>query len=165
MNKIQMTTPLVEMDGDEMTRILWKPQTLLFIMLFGGIFLSCSDEEDVRISSIQKEIVGRWKLVEWPGVDLNLRNIISFYEFKNNFTVEYTEMSDGYSHYFGGTYSCEKGWRQTDGQLEGYMTIKNSEREFVYHCWLQGDKMILADKESGKEPHIISSFRTFKRTK
>ena len=24
MDKIQMTTPLVEMDGDEMTRILWK---------------------------------------------------------------------------------------------------------------------------------------------
>ena len=24
MNKIQMTTPLVEMDGDEMTRILWQ---------------------------------------------------------------------------------------------------------------------------------------------
>ena len=24
MNKIKMTTPLVEMDGDEMTRILWK---------------------------------------------------------------------------------------------------------------------------------------------
>ena len=24
MKKIQMTTPLVEMDGDEMTRILWK---------------------------------------------------------------------------------------------------------------------------------------------
>ena len=24
MEKIQMTTPLVEMDGDEMTRILWK---------------------------------------------------------------------------------------------------------------------------------------------
>ena len=24
MAKIQMTTPLVEMDGDEMTRILWK---------------------------------------------------------------------------------------------------------------------------------------------
>ena len=23
MDKIQMTTPLVEMDGDEMTRILW----------------------------------------------------------------------------------------------------------------------------------------------
>ena len=23
MEKIQMTTPLVEMDGDEMTRILW----------------------------------------------------------------------------------------------------------------------------------------------
>ncbi len=24
MAKIQMTTPLVEMDGDEMTRIIWK---------------------------------------------------------------------------------------------------------------------------------------------
>ena len=24
MNKIKMTTPLVEMDGDEMTRIIWK---------------------------------------------------------------------------------------------------------------------------------------------
>ena len=24
MSKITMTTPLVEMDGDEMTRILWK---------------------------------------------------------------------------------------------------------------------------------------------
>jgi isocitrate dehydrogenase len=24
MNKITMTTPLVEMDGDEMTRIIWK---------------------------------------------------------------------------------------------------------------------------------------------
>ena len=24
MDKIQMTTPIVEMDGDEMTRILWK---------------------------------------------------------------------------------------------------------------------------------------------
>ena len=24
MAKVQMTTPIVEMDGDEMTRILWK---------------------------------------------------------------------------------------------------------------------------------------------
>ena len=24
MNKIKMTTPLVEMDGDEMTRIIWQ---------------------------------------------------------------------------------------------------------------------------------------------
>ena len=24
MSKIQMSTPIVEMDGDEMTRILWK---------------------------------------------------------------------------------------------------------------------------------------------
>ena len=26
MAKIQMTTPLVEMDGDEMTRILWRSE-------------------------------------------------------------------------------------------------------------------------------------------
>ena len=32
MEKIRMTTPLVEMDGDEMTRILWKmiKEELLF---------------------------------------------------------------------------------------------------------------------------------------
>ena len=32
MEKIKMTTPLVEMDGDEMTRILWKmiKEELLF---------------------------------------------------------------------------------------------------------------------------------------
>ena len=24
MNNIQMTTPIVEMDGDEMTRVIWK---------------------------------------------------------------------------------------------------------------------------------------------
>ena len=29
MAKIKMTTPLVEMDGDEMTRILWKLFRLL----------------------------------------------------------------------------------------------------------------------------------------
>ena len=29
MEKIQMTTPLVEMDGDEMTRVLWQQIILL----------------------------------------------------------------------------------------------------------------------------------------
>ena len=28
MEKIQMTTPLVEMDGDEMTRVLWQQKRL-----------------------------------------------------------------------------------------------------------------------------------------
>ena len=35
MGKIKMTTPLVEMDGDEMTRILWKKiKEELFMPLF-----------------------------------------------------------------------------------------------------------------------------------
>ena len=37
MSKITMTTPLVEMDGDEMTRILWKmikDELLLPVTLF-----------------------------------------------------------------------------------------------------------------------------------
>lgn len=34
MDKIKMTTPLVEMDGDEMTRVLWKliKEELLYLM-------------------------------------------------------------------------------------------------------------------------------------
>ena len=34
MNKIQMKTPLVEMDGDEMTRILWAKIKELLILPF-----------------------------------------------------------------------------------------------------------------------------------
>ena len=164
-----MTTPLVEMDSDEMTRILWKIKPLLFffimILLFGSL-LSCSNDDDVDISNIQKEMVGKWQLVEWPGVDLSLSNINAYYEFNNNFKVVYTETSDRYSSHFEGTYSFEKGWKQTEGKLEGYMTIKNSESEIVYHCWLQGNTMMLADRES--EPNnklIVSAFRTFERTK
>ena len=32
MEKIKMTTPLVEMDGDEMTRVLWKDIKDLLIL-------------------------------------------------------------------------------------------------------------------------------------
>ena len=34
-DKIQMKTPLVEMDGDEMTRILWKMIKDILILLCG----------------------------------------------------------------------------------------------------------------------------------
>ena len=34
MAKIQMKTPLVEMDGDEMTRVLWKEIKDLLILPF-----------------------------------------------------------------------------------------------------------------------------------
>ena len=33
MGKIQMQTPLVEMDGDEMTRILWQMIRMSFFFL------------------------------------------------------------------------------------------------------------------------------------
>ena len=42
MEKIQMTTPLVEMDGDEMTRILWK-------MIKDELLLSIYRSEDPSI--------------------------------------------------------------------------------------------------------------------
>ena len=32
MDKIKMTTPIVEMDGDEMTRILWKMGVVILIL-------------------------------------------------------------------------------------------------------------------------------------
>ena len=33
MEKIQMTTPIVEMDGDEMTRILWQDDQRCILLL------------------------------------------------------------------------------------------------------------------------------------
>ncbi len=40
MGKIQMQTPLVEMDGDEMTRILWQ-------MIRMSFFFLCRSEDRV----------------------------------------------------------------------------------------------------------------------
>ena len=34
MEKIKMTTPLVEMDGDEMTRILWSDIKELLLVMY-----------------------------------------------------------------------------------------------------------------------------------
>lgn len=57
MNKIRMTTPLVEMDGDEMTRILWKyikDELLLpFIDLkteYYDLGLECRNETDDQVT-------------------------------------------------------------------------------------------------------------------
>ena len=57
MNKIQMTTPLVEMDGDEMTRILWKmiKEDLLFPFVdlkteYYDLGLEKRDETDDQIT-------------------------------------------------------------------------------------------------------------------
>ncbi len=57
MNKIQMTTPLVEMDGDEMTRILWKmikdELILPFVDLkteYYDLGLKCRNETDDKVT-------------------------------------------------------------------------------------------------------------------
>ena len=39
MEKIKMTTPLVEMDGDEMTRILWKMIKDELLTEYGSLWL------------------------------------------------------------------------------------------------------------------------------
>ena len=85
MKKIQMTTPLVEMDGDEMTRILWKelklyPVTLVLIFSF-FLLVSCSDKEELSKSSL----VGTWQLesVHNPfGGDNNVETDEITYDFK-----------------------------------------------------------------------------------
>ena len=53
MEKIQMTTPLVEMDGDEMTRILWK--MIKDELIYPFIDLKRSEERRVG-----KECRSRW---------------------------------------------------------------------------------------------------------
>ena len=83
MNKIQMTTPLVEMDGDEKTRILWKKvrliSTALILAFFIILLFSCSnDDEELSESSIpEKVITGKWKLQKvgsypWKGKEKTL---------------------------------------------------------------------------------------------
>ncbi|MBR6271447.1 MAG: NADP-dependent isocitrate dehydrogenase [Lachnospiraceae bacterium] len=66
MNKIQMTTPLVEMDGDEMTRILWqyiKDELLLpFIDLkteYYDLGLKYRDETDDKVTFDAAEACNR----------------------------------------------------------------------------------------------------------
>ena len=49
MEKIQMTTPLVEMDGDEMTRILWKMIKDELILPF--VDLKSEDRKSTRLNS------------------------------------------------------------------------------------------------------------------
>ena len=46
MDKIKMTTPLVEMDGDEMTRILWK--IIKDELLLPFIDLKTDDEIEIK---------------------------------------------------------------------------------------------------------------------
>ena len=57
MDKIKMTTPLVEMDGDEMTRILWKmiKEELLLPYVdlnteYYDLGLACRNETDDQVA-------------------------------------------------------------------------------------------------------------------
>ena len=54
MEKIQMTTPLVEMDGDEMTRILWKMIKDELILPFVDLkteYYDLGDRKSTRLNS------------------------------------------------------------------------------------------------------------------
>ena len=69
MQKIQMTTPLVEMDGDEMTRILWdmiKEELLLpFIELkteYYDLGLKHRDETDDQVTVEAAEAIKRYRV-------------------------------------------------------------------------------------------------------
>ena len=53
MDKIKMTTPLVEMDGDEMTRILWK-------MIKDELLLPYID---LKTEKVQDRIVNKYEKV------------------------------------------------------------------------------------------------------
>ena len=59
MDKIKMTTPLVEMDGDEMTRILWKmiKEELLLPYVdlnteYYDLGLACRNETDDQVTCL-----------------------------------------------------------------------------------------------------------------
>ena len=76
MEKIKMTTPLVEMDGDEMTRVLWKiikeELILPFVDLKTGLSPSCvpPNQQHSRLPSgsastveAWQKAVGRWRII------------------------------------------------------------------------------------------------------
>ncbi len=76
MDKIKMTTPLVEMDGDEMTRILWKiikDELLLpFIDLNTGNCRFCKCNKEIRCC--RKMCYHYTKCSTYDGVQLK-RNV------------------------------------------------------------------------------------------
>ena len=53
MAKIQMTTPLVEMDGDEMTRILWKMIKDELLLPYIDLRTEYSDKEVRRCRKVR----------------------------------------------------------------------------------------------------------------
>ena len=65
MEKIKMTTPLVEMDGDEMTRILWK-------MIKDNLlepYIDLKTENDIQIKIPIEEYMTKENIEVWeePG--------------------------------------------------------------------------------------------------
>ena len=116
--KIQKTTPLVEMDGDEMTRIMWKIKSVLtvFILMFVfGNLLSCSDDNDVREKvSMPGGIVVPVELVEekelpafiitladqYPTSPTKLYVFSGFWEGKVLYLLHHSLMSSFYYHLY-----------------------------------------------------------------
>ena len=154
-----------------MKKYLFITCGLALMVSAATVLAGCSSDDDNLVTP-QKAIVGKWKLTEWPGVNLELYNMKAYYLFKSDYTVEYTNVDDtpDSDYHFVGTYSFQDGWKLTDGEFEGYVSIMNPDlgREILYHCWLRNNTMTLADKDFESYENgipFICPVRTFERTK
>jgi len=147
-------------------------------LLITGI-TACSNEvdNDVEIGSqngdsktdekddVLKALVGKWKLVEQAGRDLN--NVTEIYEFKSNYSYEYIYdigVEEQYKHYKN-TFSIEDEWVNEE-ELSGYITITYSDGESEqYHCWINDNTMTIVDKlsETLEIPCLFSPYQKFTR--
>ena len=123
MSKIQMTTPLVEMDGDEMTRILWsmiKEELLLpFIDLkteYYDLGLAYRNETDDKVTVDSANATLKYgvavKCATITPNDLNFTHIFLHLSFllTPNFLL--------YPHCLSSRFQCIKGNRALREELE-----------------------------------------------
>lgn len=88
------------------------------------LVISCSDHDsDGVVDMAKKEIVGKWELVEWPGVDKTLSNWREYYEFSNDGFYTHNIIVKDDVEQQKGAYMFERGWTLHEGELEGYLTM------------------------------------------
>lgn len=96
----------------------------------------------------KREIIGKWELVEWPGVDLSLSEYKEYYEFYGDNTYTHVVNTKADISQQTGSYTFEDGLSLNEGELEGYLKIENPGfGNNLYHCWLKKNTIIMADKE------------------
>ena len=60
-----------------MKKYLFVTCILALMVSAATALMGCSNDDDDLVMP-QKAIVGKWKLAEWPGVNLELYNILNF---------------------------------------------------------------------------------------